>query len=133
MQIPLQAFQVPCNLDCCKGDLRYSVITFPEISCVHAHRPAQFAEETKKADKTVPRAIVLSMILTAVLGFAFLLAILFSMQVCCFLTQEDRRLPASRIEQHASHLYQDAAICAQLFMWMEKALSVGCGYSCDTG
>ncbi|CAL8466365.1 g5901 [Coccomyxa elongata] len=42
--------------------------------------PAQSAEETKRADRTVPRAITISVVMTAFLGFAFLLAILFCIQ-----------------------------------------------------
>ncbi|BDA51279.1 Amino-acid permease BAT1 homolog [Coccomyxa sp. Obi] len=42
--------------------------------------PAQFAEETKRADATVPRAIVISVVVNAFIGFAYLLAILFCIQ-----------------------------------------------------
>ncbi|KAK9902713.1 hypothetical protein WJX75_003543 [Coccomyxa subellipsoidea] len=42
--------------------------------------PAQFAEETKRSDATVPRAIVVSVIANAVLGFCYLMAVLFSIQ-----------------------------------------------------
>lgn len=44
-------------------------------------RPAQFAEETKRADKTVPRAIILSVLVCGGLGFTYLLTILFCIQV----------------------------------------------------
>ena len=44
-------------------------------------RPAQFAEETRRADRTVPRAIVLSVLACGVLGFSYLLTILFCIQV----------------------------------------------------
>ncbi len=50
---------------------------------VHAcvvRRPAQFAEETKRADKVVPWGIVLSVVGTAVLGFSYLLTLLFCIQ-----------------------------------------------------
>ena len=49
--------------------------------CVHAlRRPAQFAEETKRADRVVPWGIVLSVVGTAVLGFSYLLTLLFCIQ-----------------------------------------------------
>ncbi len=44
-------------------------------------RPVQFAEETKQADKTVPRAIMISILCTAVLGFCYVVALLFCIQV----------------------------------------------------
>lgn len=42
--------------------------------------PAQFAEETKRADRVVPWGIVLSVVGTAVLGFSYLLTLLFCIQ-----------------------------------------------------
>ncbi|CAL8465981.1 g5517 [Coccomyxa elongata] len=42
--------------------------------------PVQFAEETKQADKTVPRAIMVSIFCTAVLGFGYIVALLFCIQ-----------------------------------------------------
>ncbi|BDA48244.1 Amino-acid permease BAT1 homolog [Coccomyxa sp. Obi] len=42
--------------------------------------PVQFAEETKQADKTVPRAIMISIFCTAVLGFGYIVALLFCIQ-----------------------------------------------------
>lgn len=52
------------------------------IDCVALRcRPAQFAEETKKADKVVPRGIVWSVIGTAILGWTFLLSLLTCIQV----------------------------------------------------
>lgn len=47
-----------------------------------ACRPAQFVEETKKGDTVAPRAIVLSVLATAVFGFAYVLSLLFCIQVC---------------------------------------------------
>ena len=44
-------------------------------------RPAQFAEETKGADRVVPRGIVWSVVGTAVLGSSYLLTLLFCIQV----------------------------------------------------
>ena len=49
-------------------------------SCVVCS-PAQFAEETKRADRTVPWAIVLSLSLNAVLGILYILVILFCLPV----------------------------------------------------
>jgi hypothetical protein len=51
---------------------------------MHACRPAQFAEETRRADKTVPRAIVLSVLVCGALGFSYLLTILFCIQARAF-------------------------------------------------
>ena len=46
-----------------------------------ACRPAQFAEETKRADRVVPHGVVWSVVGTAVLGSSFLLTLLFCIQV----------------------------------------------------
>lgn len=46
-------------------------------------RPAQFAEETRRADRVCPWAIVWSVVCTAIFGLAYVLALLFSIQVCC--------------------------------------------------
>ena len=43
--------------------------------------PAQFAEETKAADRTVPKGIMWSIVVTAVLGFGYLVVLLFCIQV----------------------------------------------------
>ena len=55
----------------------------PEGRCLLACRPAQFAEETKGADRVVPRGIVWSVVGTAVLGSSYLLTLLFCIQVNC--------------------------------------------------
>ena len=43
--------------------------------------PSQFAEETRKADRTVPQAIVWSIIACGVLGGGLVLVLLFCIQV----------------------------------------------------
>ena len=44
-------------------------------------RPAQFAEETKRADKNVAYGLITSTILEAVMGLAFVLSFLFCLPV----------------------------------------------------
>lgn len=44
-------------------------------------RPAQFAEETKKADRVVPQGIIWSVIATAFLGMSYILVLLYCVQV----------------------------------------------------
>ena len=43
--------------------------------------PSQFAEETRKADRTVPKAILWSIIACGILGGALVLVLLFCIQV----------------------------------------------------
>ena len=43
--------------------------------------PSQFAEETRKADRTVPQAIVWSIVACGVLGGGLVLVLLFCIQV----------------------------------------------------
>ena len=43
--------------------------------------PSQFAEETRKADRTVPQAIVWSIISCGILGGGLVLVLLFCIQV----------------------------------------------------
>ena len=43
---------------------------------------AHMSEETKGADRSAPLAIVMAIGVSAVAGFAYLLAIIFSIQVC---------------------------------------------------
>ena len=44
-------------------------------------RPAQFAEETRKADFYVPWGLVLGCALTGVMGFGYLLVLFYCIQV----------------------------------------------------
>ncbi|EIE25063.1 amino acid transporter [Coccomyxa subellipsoidea C-169] len=50
------------------------------FSYIGFEAPAQFAEETKKADRAVPWGIMWSILVTAVLGFAYLVVLLFCIQ-----------------------------------------------------
>ena len=45
--------------------------------------PAQFAEETRRADRTVPRGIVYSTLLNFTFGLGYIIVILFSLPVRC--------------------------------------------------
>ena len=45
------------------------------------HRPAQFAEETKRADKNVAYGLITSTVLEAAMGLAFVLSFLFCLPV----------------------------------------------------
>ena len=45
------------------------------------HRPAQFAEETKRADKNVAYGLITSTLVEAAMGLAFVLAFLFCLPV----------------------------------------------------
>lgn len=51
------------------------------FSYIGFEAPAQFAEETRRADRTVPWGIMLSIAVTAVLGFGYLVVLLFCIQV----------------------------------------------------
>lgn len=56
-------------------------------------RPSQFAEETKQADKVVPWGIVLTTALNGTFGLAYIISILFCIQVSLrdiFCTQRTR-------------------------------------------
>ena len=44
-------------------------------------RPAQFAEETRKADRVVPWGIIWSVVAQAFLGMSYLIVLLFCIQV----------------------------------------------------
>lgn len=44
-------------------------------------RPAQFAEETKRADRVVPWGIIWSVVATAFLGMSYIVALLYCVQV----------------------------------------------------
>ncbi|BDA41316.1 Amino-acid permease BAT1 [Coccomyxa sp. Obi] len=50
------------------------------FSYIGFEAPAQFAEETKSADRTVPKGIMWSIVVTAVLGFGYLVVLLFCIQ-----------------------------------------------------
>ncbi|CAL8466364.1 g5900 [Coccomyxa elongata] len=52
----------------------------PQGTFIGFELPAQFVEETKKGDTVAPRAIVLSVLTTAVFGFAYVLSLLFCIQ-----------------------------------------------------
>ncbi|KAK9902831.1 hypothetical protein WJX75_007886 [Coccomyxa subellipsoidea] len=52
----------------------------PQGTFIGFELPAQFVEETRSADRVAPRAIVLSVCCTTVFGFAYVLALLFSIQ-----------------------------------------------------
>jgi amino acid transporter len=45
--------------------------------------PAQFAEETKRADKVIGWGIVLSVLASCIMGFGYLVCLLFCIQVSC--------------------------------------------------
>ena len=49
-------------------------------------RPAQFAEETKRADVIVPWGLVLGCALTGVMGFGYLLVLFYCIQVLSVLS-----------------------------------------------
>lgn len=51
------------------------------FSYIGFEAPAQFAEETKRADRAVPWGIMWSILVTALLGFAYLVVLLFCIQV----------------------------------------------------
>lgn len=54
-------------------------------------RPAQWAEETKRADRTVPWAIMISIVGTSILGLAYMISILFCIEAshpCAHLDQD---------------------------------------------
>ena len=53
------------------------------------HRPAQFAEETKRADKNVAYGLITSTILEAAMGLAFVLSFLFCLPVILLLWPHD--------------------------------------------
>ena len=56
------------------------------------HRPAQFAEETKRADKNVAYGLITSTILEAVMGLAFVLSFLFCLPVRLLSWPDDARM-----------------------------------------
>ena len=53
---------------------------FGSLPCMQ-HRPAQFAEETKRADNNVAYGLITSTILEAAMGLAFVLSFLFCLPV----------------------------------------------------
>ncbi|KAK9902829.1 hypothetical protein WJX75_007746 [Coccomyxa subellipsoidea] len=52
----------------------------PQGTFIGFELPAQFAEETRRADRVCPWAIVWSVVCTAIFGLAYVLALLFSIQ-----------------------------------------------------
>lgn len=66
---------------CSPGPAHAESRQFHRRECCVVCSPAQFAEETKRADRTVPWAIVLSLPLNCVLGVLYILVILFCLPV----------------------------------------------------